>query len=131
MGSRMPPAGSATGPMSSEGNLSHMSNICPKCTAERVRRSHRRGAAEHFLSVWGFQSRRCHGCNTRFVALGDWILFRRDLDRLTRKLSVVALATLALLTVVALVLLLSPKEPTTANTASATNGLAATRVVFS
>jgi hypothetical protein len=38
---------------------------CPLCGSDRLHRSHRRGAIERFLSVFGAQVRRCHSCRSR------------------------------------------------------------------
>jgi hypothetical protein len=87
-----------------------MPRVCPKCGSERVHRSHRRGAGERVLGLIGLKSRRCHECNTRFVAIGNSILFRSDVERLFRRVSLVVLAGVAVLLVVIVVLWFSRRE---------------------
>ena len=41
--------------------------VCPKCKSDRVHRSHRRGALEQFLGLFGMQPHRCHACEHRFL----------------------------------------------------------------
>jgi hypothetical protein len=62
------------------------------------------------FAVCGMKSSRCHDCNSRFATLGSSILFRNDLDRLLRKVSVLILAAVAVLAVVVAVLWLSRRE---------------------
>ena len=93
-----------------------MAHRCPKCNSERVRRSRRRGVLERTLCLVGLSARRCHECNVRFLTLGNSTLFRRDLDNLVRKASVVAAAGIALLVVVIAVLWLSRSEAPTSST---------------
>jgi transposase-like protein len=104
------------------------SGICPKCGSQRIHRSHRRGAGEHVLSICGLKSRRCHECNTRFVTLGSSTLFRNDVDRLFRKLSVVLLAAVALVAVVSIVLWLSRREANPSTSAALPSRAAPTAV---
>jgi predicted RNA-binding Zn-ribbon protein involved in translation (DUF1610 family) len=54
----------ATGIPMSPSN-SAKSCYCPHCGSNRLHRSHRRGAIERFLSVFGAQVRRCHSCKAR------------------------------------------------------------------
>jgi hypothetical protein len=65
------------------------------------------------------KSRRCHECSSRFATFGDSILFRNDLDRLLRKVSVLILAAVAVLAVVSVVLWLSRKEANPSPSAAA------------
>lgn len=87
-----------------------MARICPKCSSPRIHRSRRRGAAEHLLALCGLKPRRCHECNARFATLGSSILFRQDVDRVLRSVSVVLLAAVAVFVVVSIVVWLSRKE---------------------
>ena len=102
-----------------------MSRVCPKCGSSRIHRSHRCGVGEHLLALTGLKSRRCHECNVRFVTIGQSVLFRKDIDRLVRGVSIVALAGVALLLVVGLVVWLSRKEAAPSPTARAMPAAAA------
>lgn len=81
-----------------------MPHTCPKCHSERVHRSRVRGGSERVFSILGLRFRRCHECNARFVAIGDSILFKSDVDLLLRRIAVVLLAALAVLAIVVVVL---------------------------
>jgi hypothetical protein len=87
-----------------------MAGICPKCGSQRIHRSHRRGAAEHGLALFGLKPRRCHECKARFATLGSSILFRQDVDRFLRNVTMAALAALAILAVVSAVVWVSRKD---------------------
>ena len=64
---------------------------CPQCGAKRVYRSHRRSFAERILSLAGMKIRRCHACGLRYTRLGGSVLLMADVERLLRRLALVAL----------------------------------------
>jgi hypothetical protein len=41
--------------------------LCPKCKTDSAHRSHRRGAVERLVSVFGYYPYRCAGCKHRFL----------------------------------------------------------------
>ena len=89
-----------------------MPRVCPRCKSERIHRSHRRGVLERLLSVLGLKARRCHECNTRFVAIGKSTLYRSDVEFVLRKISLVVLSAAAVLAAVMAVLCFSRTQET-------------------
>ena len=87
-----------------------MAHICPKCNSQRIHRSHRKGVTEHVLRVFGLRSRRCHECSARFVALGESVILRNDVERVLRRVSLAVLAAIAVVMVVGAVVWLSRTE---------------------
>jgi hypothetical protein len=84
--------------------------ICPKCSSQRIHRSHRKGITEHVLRVFGLRSRRCHECSARFVTLGDSVVPGKEVVRILRTVSLAVLAALAVVMVVGAVVWLSRTE---------------------
>ncbi len=49
--------------------------FCPKCGGQDLRRTHRQGAWEHFLSVWGYYPFSCRACRHRFLRYNEGLSF--------------------------------------------------------
>jgi outer membrane protein OmpA-like peptidoglycan-associated protein len=49
--------------------------ICPKCGGQELRRTHRQGAWERFLSVWGYYPYSCKSCRHRFLRYNAGLSF--------------------------------------------------------
>ncbi len=44
--------------------------FCPRCGSARVHRSHRKGASDRILGLFGARIRRCHDCRSRQAWFG-------------------------------------------------------------
>ena len=77
---------------------------CPQCGAKRVYRSQRRGFTERALALVGLKIRRCHACDLRFTRLGGSVLQMADVERLLRRLALMALMIGGLILILAAVI---------------------------
>ncbi len=65
---------------------------CPKCLSDRVHHSHRQGAIERLLSIFGAEIRRCHACRMRQAWWGMFALRLGDSGASTQWSALLVLA---------------------------------------